>query len=601
MDNEKIATSKLGLLISQTGRLQSFINDGDREPHWDGYVHVFSEPEKKETQSIGRVPVQVKSILKKRFRVKKPMFSVRISDLEQYLEEGGAIYVVGVISPSGTCDLFYQSLLPYDLKKLLKNVEGNQRSKGISLIPLPTNPAILENLFCSFLHNRKAQFSFINSSDVFTLEQLQESYRISDAELSIDYVDFNGKYPAPGLTIQYPQYLYVSFDGVSKVPVARMEELYLESEHLVVNEPVSCGGKIFYDSFERTLREQQCEIQIGKSFRYVMSRAEETSDANFETVGTMAERIHAANFLLAAAENQGFYVGSQFLTLDGKMQGKAAGKNQLKDFIRQLSDVRDGLRKVGFVGDLDMDSISPEAWRTIRKFALEILNDTPVSLKFDPTFEKIAGMQSRASILNLASLKLALMCKPIGEGRFKCKNLFCTVAEFEFDGIRSPVLPYFLIDPERMISVDNLDYQEMIASFDEAAYNQFSSNKSIPLLLALLKSYDNTGKQVQLQAADKLSAWILKNNSDTSDPTHLLNRYQTILRQRPLSEREMVDILEVAENSNALEQNKIGAYLLLGNYSAARIHLKRLPAKEEEEFRSYPIFHFFQGSEQTVQ
>lgn len=601
MDNERIATSEFCLLISRTNRLQSFVHDGDREPHWDGSVHVFSGAEKRETQSIGRVPVQVKGISKKRFHTKNPVFEARISDLTQYLEEGGAIYVVGAISASGVCELFYQSLLPYDLKKLLKNIEGNQRSKNIRLIRLPTNPEVLENLFCAFLHDRKAQLSLINSPDAFTLEQLQESNRISEVQLSIDYVDFNGKYPTPGLTIQYPHYLYASFNGASKVPVARMDELYLESEHRVINEPVSCGGKTFYDSYEGTLREQQCEIQVGKGFRYVVSSAEETCDANFRAVGTMMERIHAASFMLTAIENHGFYAGSQFFALDGPIRGESTVKNQLTDFVRQLSDVQSGLRKVGYAGNLNMDNISPEEWKYIRKFALDILNDTPVSLTFDPSFEKIAGKQSRIAILSVASLKIALICRPVGEGKFQCESLFYARPELEIDGIRSPVLPYFLIDPENLISADNLDYQEMIASFDIAVYNQFSSNRGVQLLLAFLKSYDDSGKQEQLQVADKLSSWLLKNNSDTPDPMHLLNRYQTILRQRSLFEREIEDILEVAESSDTLEQNKIGAYLLLGNHSAAKIHLNRLSDDEKREFMSFPIFHFFQEKEPMVQ
>ena len=52
MDNEKIAVSEFSLLVSKTNRLQSIITDGERESHWDGYVHVFSGSEKKAAQSV---------------------------------------------------------------------------------------------------------------------------------------------------------------------------------------------------------------------------------------------------------------------------------------------------------------------------------------------------------------------------------------------------------------------------------------------------------------------------------------------------------------------------------------------------------------------
>lgn len=53
MDLEKIATSAIVSSISKTDTLSGFINDGDKEPCWDGniYIHENSRHSKKNIKS----------------------------------------------------------------------------------------------------------------------------------------------------------------------------------------------------------------------------------------------------------------------------------------------------------------------------------------------------------------------------------------------------------------------------------------------------------------------------------------------------------------------------------------------------------------------
>ena len=54
MDLEKIATSAIVMEISKTNILSSFINDGDKEPCWDGniYIHENAKHTKKNIKRI---------------------------------------------------------------------------------------------------------------------------------------------------------------------------------------------------------------------------------------------------------------------------------------------------------------------------------------------------------------------------------------------------------------------------------------------------------------------------------------------------------------------------------------------------------------------
>ena len=46
MDIEKLATSAVTGYISKTDYLSPFINEGDKEPSWDGNIYVFNNRSK---------------------------------------------------------------------------------------------------------------------------------------------------------------------------------------------------------------------------------------------------------------------------------------------------------------------------------------------------------------------------------------------------------------------------------------------------------------------------------------------------------------------------------------------------------------------------
>ena len=591
MDNEKIAVSEFSLLVSRTNRLQSFITDGDREPHWDGYVHVFFEPEKKATQSVGRVPVQIKSITLKRFRTKNPTFETRISDLKQYLEEGGVMYVVGVISPPSTCKLFYQTLLPFDLILLLKNVKENQQWKSIPLDVLPTDPNTLEDLFYSFLKNRKIQLPVSSEPDAHPAMHYRKWEKTPSSKLFLGCFGMDKKIMRPGSVNQFPWYIYESHEDGRKVPITRAE-VEVAGIHSLIHKPITCGGKSFYKSFTQIVYQSKSTLQIGTCFRYIIPATgnDGTCSGIFDAAGTLQERLHATNFLLAALQNRGFKAGDTFFEVSYEHDENFL-KKRIEDYAKLLYNVDAGLKKAGFTGDLDLDNISDDAWSSICLFALNIKSGKPIPLLFTNNGKNMT--EQFINILPCGPIQLALLCSPAHKGHYYCENLFRTIPEIDIDGTQTPVVPYLLIDPQSLPYVDNLNYRELIDSFDEITHNSFTEDKVDSLLSAFLIAYDKTGRLEQLQAANRMSSWLLENHTKATIPVYLLNRYQTILRQRKLYDDEIEKILGLIENPAMPENIKIGVYILLGNDSAVKVGLNRLSENERNEFESSAIYSLF--------
>ena len=83
---ETIGISYLTMFLNKNNRLQTYLDQNDKTPSWDGTIHVLKNPSEKKEDIIGVVPVQVKSTQQD----KQPLSSYRIalSDLELYLRTG---------------------------------------------------------------------------------------------------------------------------------------------------------------------------------------------------------------------------------------------------------------------------------------------------------------------------------------------------------------------------------------------------------------------------------------------------------------------------------------------------------------------------------
>ena len=151
MDLEKIATSAIVSSISKTDTLSGFINDGDKEPCWDGniYIHENSRHSKK---NIKRIPTQVKGKAVKTKSVKdKIKYRVKYDDLKAYMMDGGTLFfVVYIEKETGEAlQIYYADLLPIRIMKIL---EQTQDSYSIDFFSFPSdNKEKIEVVLNAFL------------------------------------------------------------------------------------------------------------------------------------------------------------------------------------------------------------------------------------------------------------------------------------------------------------------------------------------------------------------------------------------------------------------------------------------------------------------
>ena len=84
---------------------------------------------------VGSIDVQVKGTEAKR-RADEPKRSVSIVDLEYYQTHGGALYFV-VFENNERDEVFYRLLLPFDIKRILRD-HSARRASCCDSRPFPT-------------------------------------------------------------------------------------------------------------------------------------------------------------------------------------------------------------------------------------------------------------------------------------------------------------------------------------------------------------------------------------------------------------------------------------------------------------------------------
>ncbi len=139
MDYEQLGTSAVIQAISKTSKLRAFINNGDKEPSFDGHIYISNGNNSKE--NLRRVSVQVKGKGVEYDPDTTIGYNVSIIDLNNYMRNGGVMFFVVYIDKNtgDTKQIYYDSLPPYKIQELLREKKENKKTIKISFNSFPTN------------------------------------------------------------------------------------------------------------------------------------------------------------------------------------------------------------------------------------------------------------------------------------------------------------------------------------------------------------------------------------------------------------------------------------------------------------------------------
>lgn len=591
MNTEMLGVKYVELAIAKTDYLVSHINTNDKEPSWDGDIEVYRKAGNNHAKAdlILKVPVQVKGHFSNNLKKQTVTYPIEISDLRNFLEVGGTVFLVAYVDASGEkSQIYYIGLLPFELKKLLEK-HGNQVTKNITLKALPKSKDDITNVFLAIARDMRKQKPAI-TCDPVTIEELTKAGQLK--ELSVGFSSIPKKDALPfDYFFDHGAYLYAKLPFGLELPVGHVDNL--EAAHTTIEASVSVNGKQFYSSYEVIYKKETIELHFGKSTKFVQYRGEEKQTFLFNLSGTLSERIQDEEFIVEALSAGQFEVNETACSLREATPEELASFNtpHRREHLDWLKSVKRTLDELRVHKELDCTVLTPEDEQRLQLLKTAIIDKKPIPLN------------NPGSILggySVGNLKILVCAQPCEEG----ENLYevcgfndakLDVKTEDRDGKEVPTSFYVLLKRDAILTSSNIDYAEMLHQIKQIPFSERFSEQVVFLLLELLHAYDASSPKDKtiLSAAIELSKW-LKDTDPYSPPEVLaLNYYQALKRMRPLDEKDLKFLYSLIESKPKQEETYVGAYLLLDNQPLAQAHFELMDHQTKETMQSYPIFHFW--------
>lgn len=584
---EEVAISILKTVLLKSPYLESYIDSNDKTPSWDGNVIVYINKNGKKDSIMGKVPIQVKGTEVNPVNKNGTItYSADVADLNNYYNDGGAIFfVIFVHIPMMSGEIYYTSLLPYDLNSIMESVK-NKKTYAIQLKRFPDDSADeMTNVFMRFLSNRPKQMSIIGK-DLPSLKRLEDSgVMIESLSFGSTVVGINQD-SIESYIVSHDIYLYAKIKGSDiDIPVEKLSGTSITRQ---INAPVSVKDKEFYNVYQIVYKKEMTYIQIGKSLSIKIDEEMKEGTFDIKIKGSLHNRIRDLGFIISLAENREVTINGATIKIHPVENENV---DELRKFYMYWSDVKQMLDVLGVKEDLDCDQLSDNDFKNIQNFVNAVLYNKEIG--FPNVTENLYY-----GIFEISNLKILLWYEKQSSGNYKIQNYFNhrDIVAFE-NGNKNPIdISQFLLLRQLDFShVSNLDCDKVVEDLKDRPVTSMSSEMMNFLALDIITGYDKQEKKddALLALADRIYDILEKNPIGIDKDIISLNKLQIIKRRREITTDEIVQLALLKEESKPLA-TRCGAYILLDEFEKAKECLNAMKSKDKEEFIKYPIYSLYE-------
>lgn len=598
MDKKAIETLSVNAVrdsIVVSDFLDQFIADNDKEPSWDGYVYIYSDKSKKKDKLKGRLPVQIKGTENNDFSKDEISFSVSTVDLNNYLNDGGIVFFVVYIGHNGlTNKIYYSELTPIKLRIYLEEAKG-QKSKRIKLKKFPTDPKEKAIIFFQCLKNCQCQASFSNSH-LLSLEELEKQGVLEG--ITVPFSTVKGLDPKTAF-FKNEVYIYANVKG-SAIP----QPLEIIPQNIMTKEEkdatITVGDRLFYTTVSVIQDAETVTKVIGESFSIKSNKNDGRYKINYKNSKKMRILAKDLDFMISCIEAgcfqwDGLELPLNFKDADFSNFNVEEEKTRLKN-IKKIVSLLDLL---GCKKDLEIDSLIDKDWKNLDCLVKALIDKEPI--------QHLRTDLPSITCIKIGKLKFILYFQKVNskDDTYNIFDFFKTDISLIYDngsGEKLPISQYVILHADDFLNLDNIRYDVLLPSFQKTKQYKETVIWANAFLLELLKAFDkDNSKKDILSTARAFSNWILE-SSDEVLPYDLkiLNKLQIEKRNRVLTKDEEKELLQIIEDPKTSEDIMVGAYLLLDQQAAAELHFERLETPLKENFKTYPIFHFWKKSKKCL-
>ena len=584
---ETLAVSAVKDSIVMSDYLDQCIPDKDKEPFWDGAIHIYNNKNHCKKNFRGRLPVQVKGTQNNNHSRKEVSFSVSVVDLKGYLDDGVLYFVVYVSNDGRKSKIYYLELTPIRIRLIL-NSANSKKKVSLKFKEFPLDNDRKATIAMNCYDNCKLQSSFSNAK-LYTIEELQSQGMLESLSMHLSGVKINTD---PQMAfISNDVYLYANVKG-STIP----QPIEILPQNLHTSETVDCSvtikGKEYYSQIRIIKSIKDTTYILGESFKITQNN--ETKKVNYS--------YSSSDYLQVVAKDLEFmlaYIDAGCFEMQGKsfpFNKKTATfsnfdlETQRKNLktIKELTQVLDCL---GCKKKLQISSLGVNDNANLSLLKIAFIDNKPVSglVENIPTINRVT----------IGNLNLILLFSPKEDEptTYLISDFFSTDILVKYKSKRGddlPVSQYGLLTVDDFVKADNLKYDVILPSFQRIEKHEETFERANWLLLDLLSAYDQTKKIELLNTAKDFSEWILTSTEEEMPYNiKMLNHLQIIKRLRPLNEAEKQTIFKIVANDQCSCSALVGSYILLEQYVSAKIHYDKMSIDEQNEFKKFPIYNLW--------
>ncbi|MGE5329837.1 MAG: hypothetical protein ACM3KR_10055 [Deltaproteobacteria bacterium] len=571
---EEKAARTVSDAIDSCPLLKSDIKIGEKGITWDGDILVYSNKEQTKEQLIDALPVQVKGRIVRKFAGKKCSYPAEVSDINNYLIKKGVIFFVVEINESFTeSRIYYTTLLPVDLKKILGDLKATQKKKNIHLKYVPNNKYNSFQYICKdALSNRKLQWS----EKFFDIDEISQMYKI---ELRVTPEDGD----IDRHLLENEIYIYGKRDEKSPLLPFRSRINFMQ---LVrgLKKRVSVNGKEYYSEYE-AIRDKV----KGQAFKFgkgvILEINKDGMMLNIKADGRIEERIKDAEFYIHTFAAKSVEIdGSKIeLNFENIKENKKNVEN-IKGYLDFLNKAKDTLDIYGVNFEGNFDDLLQDKNHNLEEL-INYTNGRPI--------RNVNVTKSGIYNMLLGSICIGVFINIKKDGTLEIINLFGGSIKNNLihragDGTETVVNPFILLKAEDIIKYSNFNKDVVYSSIKAMELNEHSINLIILLLLEIIKAYDKEPSRKEFLALAELLQSIIENYS--SNAINTINRLQIFKRQRTLNRKEKSELIELRK-TNAENQILCAISILLDNISDYELYYDMLMDEERTIFNNYPIYN----------
>ena len=575
---ETLGVSYLATFINRNKLLQTYFDNNDKTPAWDGEIHVLKNASEKKSEIFGRVPVQIKATKRKNNSMKS--FPVDMRDLELYSKNGGVVlFVVWLDENSNLKDIYYKSLPPFYIKKIikrskLKNKSANYKTLSVQIHKLDEQK--IYSMLVDFVTNSQKQHSFINI-DGMSIENIP-----NNKEIKL-YFYGQGHEGIFNYQKEHDLFLYLRDPETAiEIPLENSIEIVetFEATDLIIE----IGDYIFDDVERHYFPDGGVQLHFGEGFKISFNNGKAQPKFNYSRPNMLSDAIKCTQALKELGKVGFFTLNGISIELDERSLSDINSLD-LDSHIKELSKISNFIKKMGIKKELDLSLFNEQSQRNLNILNSGLVLKNKVALNYE---------ESKLFNLKIANIHISTLYA-FHEGNNGTMIDIFTETPWCRRGEDEDISLFEVFRPEDWLTIDNCNFDSVIASYqrlvDCSVENVCADDTIIKIVAAADMTEEVSKKEQLLNWAQRLSDWNMNHIKENS--ISIINDLQIKYRNRELDNTEIEKLTNILLNNKDNDEICFGASVLLKSKPQADLFWTKLDKETQERYQVYPIYNLY--------